>query len=343
MRQLLARGLPVFQQVRLIAAQPALRRRLGLVFGLMGILAAAYALVTGIGRVDWATLKIDWRYIGLAWLATIATTGIGVLGWTQLAKALFPGLSAVALAHIHIRSLLAKYLPGGMWNTASKLVFLRQMGVSAKQAGFAVILELSVLLLMGLEDILIIGSLFPLVVPSQIISPLLFPPLLLVITLVCLAFPFLFHHLMVMSQIAPTGLISEIRAFAIQLWLAELVYLGGWLCLCACFGLTVAAIMPLTLSDLPTVAFATVLSFIIGLVIIFIPNGIGLRELSYSFFMSKVMLAAIALSLGFMFRLIIALAEVSLVMSTSSLLALHNAYLKKKKPVLTPLDYRKEG
>ena len=339
MRQRLARMLPMFQHMRLIVAQPVIRRRLGLVFGLMGILAAAYALVTGIGRVDWATLKINWRYIGLAWLATIATTGIGVLGWAQLAKALFPGLSAVALAHIHIRSLLAKYLPGGMWNTASKLVFLRQMGVSAKHAGLAVILELSVLLLMGLEDILIIGSLFPAVVPSQIISPLLCPPLLLVITLVCLAFPFLFHRFMVMNQIASSDLIPEIRVFAIQLWLAELVYLGGWLCLCACFGLTISAVMPLTLNDLPTVAFATVLSFIIGLVVIVIPNGIGLRELSYSFFMSKLMPSAIAVSLGFMFRLIISLAEISLVMSVSGLLALHNAYFKKKKRVLTPMDY----
>jgi glycosyltransferase 2 family protein len=339
MRQLLACVQPLFQQVRLIAARPAIRRWLGLVFGLMGILAAAYALVTGVGRVDWATLNINWRYIVLAWLATIATTGIGVLGWAQLAKAMFPSLSAAALAHIHIRSLLAKYLPGGVWNTASKLVFLRQLGVGAKSAGLAVILELSVLLLMGLEDALIIGSLFPSVVPAQIISPALLPPLLPVITIVCVTFPLLFHRFMVMNQIMPKDLVPEIRTFAIKLWLAELVYLVGWLCLCGCFSLTVASVIPLAQIHLPTVAFATVLSFIIGLVVIVIPNGIGLRELSYSVFMSKMIPTAMAVSLGFTFRLISALAEISLVMVVSSLIALHNAWIAKKRRVLTPLDY----
>jgi hypothetical protein len=55
--------------------------------------------------------------------------------------------------------------------------------------------------------------------------------------------------------------------------------------------------------------------------------------------MSSIMPAAIALSLGFVFRLVIALAEVCVVMVTYGSEKLHNAWIRRQKRALTPMDY----
>ncbi len=342
MWQGLARLQPFAQAMRQLVARPAIKRTIRLGFGLVSILAVGYVLVAGVGRVDWAALNIDWRYIVLAWLATAATVGVGALGWTLLARALLPAIPAKTLTHIHLRSLLAKYLPGGVWNSASKLVLLHQLGAPAKHASLAVLLEPALLLLTGLEALLIMVSVFPSAAPWAGLSPPLLLLLLALTTLACLSLPLLVMKIVRRNQnpeliTASSELIP--RSFITKLWMAEAVYGFSWLCLCLCFNLIVAAILPIDIKAASVTSVATILSFIICLVVIVIPNGIGLRELSYSVLMSKIMDSVVAVSLGFMFRLIIALAEVCVVMVALGAVYLHKTRIRRKKQALTPMEY----
>jgi hypothetical protein len=323
-------------RVRTLVAQQAVRRRLRWAFGCASLLAVGYVLAAGLGRVDWASLSIDWRYLVLAWLATAATVGMGVLSWTVLTRAILPGISAAMLAHIHVRSLLAKYLPGGVWNSASKVVQLHQLGVPAKRASFVVALDLGLLALTGLEVLLVMANAFPAAVPISI-SPGLLLQLWLIVTAACVMSPLIVSRVSRKDRTTSGDLISGPPVS--QLWLAEIVYMVNWLCLCVCFALVVAAVMPLDINRAATLSLATVLSFLIGLAVVVIPNGVGLRELSYSVLMSSIMPAAIALSLGFVFRLVIALAEVCVVMVTYGSEKLHNAWIRRQKRALTPMDY----
>jgi hypothetical protein len=333
-------GLALLRQLRAFVARPAVRRGLRLGFWLVSLLAWAYVLAVGVGRVNWAALNIDWRYIALAGLMTVATVLVGVLAWAQLGQALLPAIPAAQHAHMHTRSLLAKHLPGGVWNSASKVVLLHQAGIPAKLASLVVILEPILLLLTGLEALLVMVALSP--EATAVLSrwsALVFPlhAVIIVTTMMFMIFPALVVRLLKRNQVAFNH--SELKHVVLKLWFAELLYVLGWFCLCACFCLLVSAIQPLDMRGIGIASIATVMSFLISLVAIVIPNGIGLRELSYSIFMSKLLNATLSVSLGFMFRLLIALAEICVVMVITVTQKLHNTQKGQEKEALTPMEY----
>lgn len=330
-------GLALLGQIRAVVARPAVRRGLRLGFMSASLLAVAYVLVVGVGRVDWAALDIDWRYIALAGLMTVATVLVGVLAWVQLGQALLPAIPAAQHAHMHTRSLLAKYLPGGVWNSASKVVLLHQSGIPAKQASLVVLLEPILLLLTGLEVLLVMVALSSEATGVLGRWSVLVVPLHAVIIITIIIFPVLVVRLLKRNQVTFNP--SALKHLVLKLWFAELLYVSGWFCLCACFCLLVAAIQPLDIRGIGIAATATVMSFLISLVAIVIPNGIGLRELSYSLFLSKLLNTTLSVSLGFMFRLLIALAEICVVMVITVAQRLHNTRKGREKETLTPMEY----
>jgi uncharacterized membrane protein YbhN (UPF0104 family) len=205
---------------------------------------------------------------------SIVAVFLGTLGWwfTLLSFGHRPGW--LESARVHLLANLAKYVPGYAWQLVGKAYLSKNLSLSARQSGLAMLAEFAQLILLGM-----------------VISFALLPQPLLTKWLgsSILANKILLAGVMIMIAAALLALLSRLRNHAAQkfklrqinlalLASAATAILIGWLALGTAFWLLGSALMPVFLNDLPFFVFTLTASFIIGLAIVFVPGSIGVRE-----------------------------------------------------------------
>jgi hypothetical protein len=232
-------------------------------------------LVEGLQDVPLRSLHAEpWPIVASVAL-TVLCVGLGGWGWQLVLAALGFPLALERCLAIQTTSNLAKYVPGYAWQLLGKGYLTRREGVPTGVTAYAVLLEMAALLLTGVAVALT-------AMPSAASLPgigTLAPGLRAV--LACAAWACVALWPLALARLGrwrscPRWIASLVRPG--MLWGALGVLVLSWLLFGVAFGCLVRAFQPLTPADWRLSLYSLTASFLVSLVTLFVPAGLGVRE-----------------------------------------------------------------
>ena len=234
--------------------------------------------------------------------STFVALLLGGLMWWLVQKGMGLGLGLYESITIHFTSDISKYMPGYAWQYMSKAYLVnRSHKAPARQIGIAMLSEFILLTLGGAAFAGLLGWIYKLDLPIKWHIP---GWLWLVVAGISL--------LAILGWIiwVPRLLVDQRMNFhGIFLWLAMIVGLIGWLTFSLAVWLIARSLFPLRWDGFPQVGFALALSAIIGILVIFAPNGIGVREASMALLLQGLLPLPIGAVVSVLVRLSVILGE----------------------------------
>lgn len=241
---------------RLLAIGRAVFGPLALLFLLLAAWNArslAAELVSQANLLALALLAVGWALLNTLTplAATLVLRGLGV------------EITYATAARIHLQRLPARYLPGGIWHTVSRLVDFRQLGVTNTQLSTLVLVENVV----PLATAVALGAALAAFSPG---NPVPVPALLAVALALLLAVPLLLRQRLFLGE-APLALAAYLGATA--------VFVLFWILAASLFSAYWSA-LPLPVAGQGGLAPAMVylLAWAAGFVAVLAPQGIGVFE-----------------------------------------------------------------
>ncbi|MCL5959216.1 MAG: lysylphosphatidylglycerol synthase domain-containing protein [Chloroflexi bacterium] len=229
-------------------------------------------------------------------------------------RALGQKVDYAAALHIWLVALPARYLPGSMWHIAGRAYMGTQMGISKQDLLVSSFLEHAVAIVSGLIVFLIFTPIGGAFVDSSSSYFLFLIPVGLALT-----------HPLVFQRVINLGLgMVRKQPLELKLGFARVLGLVVW------FGLThifagvslffiLAAISSAPLSLLPVLIGASAFAWVVGVVSLLVPGGIGVREATIVLLSSAFVAVPAITAAAFVLRFISAVAEVVLVVSSTAI------------------------
>ena len=294
---------------------PAPLRRRGVVVGLQLAVLAVF-----LGALGWALRDVwadaaprlrnaDVVDLGLALVVLAAYYLAFVLGWMRILAAYGIRIPYRVALQAEMLSMLAKYVPGGVWTPAARVVALRRFGVRDTPVVLA-----TILLEAGLSAIAGVGvfalglafvggadaPLLPLAAFAIVVTVLLWPPVFRAVATRLLR-PF------GAEDVAP---LHSRTAFELLGFYALTWPLGGL----ALFFLLRSVGGDPAVSAIPFLGGASAVGAIVAVLAIFAPSGLGVREASVYGLLLAVVAEAVALGAIVLNRLAITIVEAALLL-----------------------------
>lgn len=256
-----------------------------------------------IDAVGWATLAIA---LGVTLLAHIWSGWV----WTWILWELNQSVTSSEFIQVYLKTNIAKYLPGNVWHFYGRILAAKNAGVSASAATLSVVLEPLLMAAAALIVVLVSIQRAATNSPSTIQGLII---LVLAAVLIAVHPRFLQKAIQFLGRLKlksttsnAVNSIVEIKRYPLRPLLGELGFVGlrgtG-------FVLTLLALKPIEISQIPLLLGAFSLAWLLGLVIPGAPGGIGVFEVTaiallQQRFSSGLVVAAIAL-----YRLVSIVAE----------------------------------
>ena len=278
------------------------------------------ALAVLLGALGWALRDVwadaaprlqhaDPVEIALAVLVVAAYYLVFVVGWVWILAAYGIRLPYRIALQAEMLSMLAKYVPGGVWTPAARVVALRRLGIGETPVILAtVLLEAGLSALAGV-GVFVIGLAFvegadapllPLAAFGVLLAVLLYPPVFRALASRLLR-PFGADQVEALSPRTAVKLL----AFYACTW-----PLGGL----ALFFLIRSVGGDPPLSSIPFLGGASAVGAIVAVLVIFAPSGLGVREASVYGLLLAVAAQGVALGAIVLNRLSITVVEAALLL-----------------------------
>lgn len=281
-------------------------RRLERLVGI-ALLAASLVFLSAILIQGWSQVRPYLSQISLVplvigQLCTIAALLLGAMMWSLIQQAMGLGFSWQESMTIHMMSSITKYVPGYAWQYLSKAYLSGRRGGSTSRITLAILTEFALLVTGGVVVAAACGLLgrqdwqFAWDVP-----PWAWWLSGTVALLVGIGWN------LATLRLARSG--DRLVARARLLWYALGIGMVGWITFAAAAWLTSRSLYPVTASMFPQHVVALVTSVIVGLIIVIVPGGLGVRETSLAVLLSSVVPFTLGLVVGVMIRLSIILWE----------------------------------
>jgi len=279
------------------------------------------ALAVLLGALGWALRDVWadaaprlWRAdvsdLALATAIVAAYYLVFVLGWVRILAAYGIRIPYHVALQAEMLSMLAKYVPGGVWTPAARVVALRRFGVRETPVVLAsILLEAGLSAIAGvgvfLAGLAIVGGadapLLPLAIFGVVLAFLLYPPVFAAVARRLLR-PFGAEEVTPI----PARTAFELIGFYALTW-----PLGG----AALFFLLRAVGGDPALSSIPFLGGTAAVGAIVAVLAIFAPSGLGVREASMYGLLLAVASEAVALGATVLNRLVITLVEAVLLLA----------------------------
>ena len=263
----------------LSASRPPWLKVVGRILGAAIVAVCLYylgrRLVDGVRQVPLSTLKPQTWPLMVSLALTIICVGLGGWSWRLVLRAFGHVLSLRSCLIIQTTSNLAKYVPGYAWQLLGKGYLTRREGVPTGVVAYAALLELGLLLLTGVAVSLS-------VMPSNMALPGIGALSASVRTLLAVAawllaaaMPLVLKSVgrwqrrwhWIVPVVQPAALWGSLSALTLS-----------WLLFGVAFGYLARAFQPLTVADWLLSIYALVTSFLVSLIALFVPAGLGVRE-----------------------------------------------------------------
>lgn len=218
------------------------------------------------------------------------------LMWSNITKAFGVDLSNQINIRIYLLTLAARRLPGSFLHVIGRISIYRKLGVRSKTLAFISGLEILLIVWSGII-VSIISSLFFLQIPLNYFWILILGLIISSALLHPKTLNYFFHKL-----INQTGVYHKISSIKLLIWLIG--YMVIWVLGGVMLSLIVLALSPHSLSYFVQILTAWTISGISGIVITFLPSGLGVVELTLSLILNSFLSTTIAISVALASRIL---------------------------------------
>jgi uncharacterized membrane protein YbhN (UPF0104 family) len=254
----------------------------------------------------------DPALIALALLVLAAYYLLFVIGWQRILAAYGIHVSYSVAVQAEMLSMLAKYVPGGIWTPAARVVALRRFGVQDTPVVLAtILLEAG---LSAVAGVIVFFASLPLVgVVDAPVAPLLAFLVVIGVMLHPRVFTWLAARLL-----RPFGPVA-VPALPYRTALGLLIfYCGTWIV----GGVPVLLLLravgeDVAISAIPFLGGVSAVGAIVTVLVVFAPSGLGVREASMYGLMLAVAAEAAALGVTILNRLAITVVEAVLLLAAA--------------------------
>lgn len=261
------------------------------------------------------------RIDGVGWAILAIATGVTLLAhiwagwvWTWVLQELNQPVESVYFIQVYLKTNIAKYLPGNIWHHYGRIIAAKNANVSPGAATLSVLLEP---LLMAAAALIIIVSLGGTFATGNINLIAQIAQLLALLGVLCVVHPRFLNPAIkflqrLKARMSNTTTESNARVsigrYPVRPLLGEL----GFLVLrSAGFILTMFALGPLNLSQIPLLIGAFSFAWLVGFVVPGAPGGLGVFEATAIALLQNRFPPAVVISAIALYRLISIVAETS--------------------------------
>ncbi len=271
-----------------------------------------------------SALKNNWQEIAAIridpaeWAILAIATGITLLAhiwagwvWTWILRDFKQSASSIKLIQAYLKTNIAKYLPGNVGHYIGRIIAAKNLRVSTSAATVSVLLE-PLLMAAAALIIVLLCSQFTLTEDSLI---LLLGQILGLLAALCLLHPLFLNPVINFvyrrkqhksNNESLSGIPLSLNRYPLISLLGEL----GFLLLRASgFILTLYAIAPINLTQLPLIIGAFSFAWLLGLIIPGAPGGLGIFEATAIGILQQFFPIALIISASVLYRLISIVAE----------------------------------
>lgn len=260
------------------------------------------------GKVDWSKLDFNILYLLLSLVFVFLSYMVSIYSWKLMLAEMGEKIGYFQALRIVGKSQLGKYLPGGVWMTASRVYLAEQEGLSKSKVLLSSLVEQEYVFVTALVlSILFLG----------------FRGSILHINLAAFNIGFLLAALLLVNPISLNLFLKwgmkflrpdqKDYRFSLSLYLILVAsYSLCWLLQGAGFFFLVKSFYPVELALLKRFVGVFLLSWLIGFVAIFAPGGLGIREGSMTLLLQSMFPTGLAVTISLVSRIWISLAELLL-------------------------------
>jgi uncharacterized membrane protein YbhN (UPF0104 family) len=210
-------------------------------------------------------------------------------------------------------SQLGKYLPGKVWLLLARFYFYESKGKSKKAISIALYLEMVTLIVAG-GLIFLVALLF-----FKEVGPFYSGKQFWYLVLLLILFAFIFLHPQVLQKILNWALVPFKReplflsiSYSDVLWILSVCILS-WVIGGISFYLFIDSVYPVSSETILFLTGALAFSSILGIVAIFAPSGLGVREGTLVYLLSFIMPVSVAVIISILTRIWMTLIEIGLI------------------------------
>ncbi|WP_414623954.1 lysylphosphatidylglycerol synthase transmembrane domain-containing protein [Calothrix sp. CCY 0018] len=271
-----------------------------------------------------SALKNNWQEVAAiridaaGWAILATATGVTLLAhiwagwvWSWIIKEFERDPSSIKLIQAYLKTNIAKYLPGNIGHYVGRIMAAKDLKVSTSAATISVLLE-PLLMATAALIVVLLCSQFTLMESSVAV---LIGQILGLIVALCLLHPLFLNPIIRFvhrrkDNKSKTGNFNSVSLSLNRYPLIPLLGEFGFLLLRACgFIITLYAIAPINLSQLPLVIGAFSFAWLLGLVVPGAPGGIGVFEATAIALLQQSFPMALIISASVLYRLISIVAE----------------------------------
>lgn len=283
------------------------------VAALVVIGASVYYLARVAGQsgehLEWGALRLEAGPLAISLGLTVFCVGLGGWAWQLILAGLGYALSLDACLAIQTTSNLAKYVPGYAWQVLGKAYLTRRADVPTRSVALALALEFGGLLLTGL----LVALAF---MPAHASLPGLgrLPvgwraALGATLLAILLILPRLLRIWRARATRPGAQCAIGVGARPTRVWGGLAVMLVAWVLFGVAFGQIIGTLHPASRGEWPLSIYSLTVSFVVSLLAVFVPGGIGLREGIMTYVLSVRLPTGVALAAAVLSRLILVLSE----------------------------------
>jgi uncharacterized membrane protein YbhN (UPF0104 family) len=288
------------------ATSPAARLlRIALVAAALGLMA--WSLIAATRDLHARGDTVDLHLAGIGFLYVLVASLLGSAVWWTMLRAFqlrTPWRQSIV---IHMASNVAKYIPGYGWHYVSKGYFLQES--AATTAVFWVIVsELLIVLSSGAVLGLAATGLYALPILGRSLSPFLIWALVLVLLGGTIAWTIFVHRRLVASSAVGHTWRQRVGAVAYS-GIAWLLAALGWLAFAAAIHLFIMALDSSLTVTYPQSLMALTFASIVSMLVIFVPAGLGVREVTLAALLAPAVPLALGVTVSILLRFAVVVSE----------------------------------
>lgn len=261
-------------------------------------------LIASLSHITLEKLELNPGALFISLLLTWIAFYLGMFAWGEVVCALHPEVPYFRTIENHLISVFTKYLPGVGWQQVSKVVQLHFiLGVPTDRAIFTVASEMGLSILTGLT---VVFSILGLTQWTMLgLGSDLQMGIAVMLWLLCIFLPLAVPRFVGRQ----TGKNVSTKHLVLHFCLAEILDMVGWLTFGLALWFIIQAVAPLPLDTLPYCIAALVISVVIGLVIVIVPNGYGARELALYTLLQVILPVPSSVIVALLSRIVLVVAE----------------------------------
>lgn len=248
--------------------------------------------------------EIQIMLVLLAFGAILGALILGGLLWYFVQKALDIGLDWQMSLTVHFSSMITKYVPGYGWQYMAKAYLSRRGHGQARRIGLAMMTELGILIMGGLILAgLVAGRLGGQWVVGQYLSSWGWYLVSICAGVIGMGW---------VKALERLGDLDRNRISYVALTYSIIMAMIGWVVHALAVWLITRSLFPVTPDAFAQMLFALILSNIVSILVIVVPGGIGVREITLTLLLTDIMPLSLGGVIAILARLILVIAEVAL-------------------------------